>query len=158
KILVGGVPNDGSTSPPVARLQANGTLDGSFLMQVPSYASSVQTLALQPDGRVIIGGSFYYLEGLPRIHIARLQVDGAVDRTFDPGGCGQGGEAAVYAVAVTQDGGVFVGGDFTSVNGVPRQSVVRLLSSNAQGTIEFTDPGEFGSIIAHEPGSGLVVV
>ena len=41
-------------------------------------------LAVQPDGRVLVGGFFDYLGGMPRSHLARLNADGPLDDGFWP--------------------------------------------------------------------------
>src|SRR5437773_2420241 len=45
----------------------------------------VKAVALQPDGKIIIGGDFASVRGAPRNRIARLNPDGTADTTFDPG-------------------------------------------------------------------------
>ena len=46
----------------------------------------VLALALQPDGKIIIGGAFTAINGAPRYYIARLNPDGTVDNSFQNGG------------------------------------------------------------------------
>src|SRR5690348_7707722 len=45
----------------------------------------VTALAVQPDGKVIIGGSFATVKGLARHGIARLNADGSGDSSFTAG-------------------------------------------------------------------------
>ena len=40
--------------------------------------------AVQPDGKVIIAGSFDSMLGVPRRYIARLNADATLDIGFDP--------------------------------------------------------------------------
>src|SRR5436305_323162 len=47
--------------------------------------NSVLTTALQPDGKIIIGGAFTSYNSIGRNRIARLNVDGSLDAGFDPG-------------------------------------------------------------------------
>ena len=51
----------------------------------PSVAGVVRTLALQPDGRILVGGDFTSLEGSPRNHLGRLNPDGRLDTFFISG-------------------------------------------------------------------------
>ena len=44
----------------------------------------VLTVALQADGRILIGGDFRTVDGSPRSGVARLRQDGAVDSSFAP--------------------------------------------------------------------------
>jgi uncharacterized delta-60 repeat protein len=129
---VNGTPTDG-----VALLNTDGTVDASF--QAPGLLNgrSVYSLAMQPDGKVLIGGDFDQLYGAsPRNRIARLNVDGTLDATFDPG---TGATDAVLRLALQSDGKVLIGGRFTEVGGVARNRIARL---NANGTLDATfDPG-----------------
>jgi hypothetical protein len=71
----------------IARLNPDGSLDNSFLngMAGPDL-HVVYALALQPDGKVIIGGAFNTVNGVSRYRIARLNTDGSVDPFFQNGG------------------------------------------------------------------------
>ena len=129
---VNGTPTEG-----VALLNTDGTVDASF--QAPGLLNgrSVYSLAMQPDGKVLIGGDFDQLYGAsPRNRIARLNVDGTLDATFDPG---TGANDEVLRLALQSDGKVLIGGRFTEVGGVARNRIARL---NANGTLDATfDPG-----------------
>ena len=46
--------------------------------------SYVNATAVQPDGKIIIGGIFTAVLGVPRSNIARLNTDGTLDTGFDP--------------------------------------------------------------------------
>ena len=60
--------------------------DGSQNMDFdPGVNNSVLALAIQPDGKVVLGGEFIMVGGLPRDGIARINTDGQVDPSFDPG-------------------------------------------------------------------------
>src|SRR5215471_5975727 len=80
----------------------------------------VFSLVEQPDGRVLIGGTFTAVNGTSRSHVARLNSDGSVDPSFDPG---QGPDSLVLALARQPDGKVVLGGFFTSVGGVGRNRI-----------------------------------
>ena len=123
----------------VGRLNSNGTLDVTFSPR-SGPNSTVRSMALQSDGRLIIGGFFTSVHGTNRNRIARLLADGAVDRFFNPGA---GADNPVYAVAVCPDGRIAVGGAFTTMNGISRSGIV-LLETN--GTVSTT----------FNPGSGVV--
>ena len=45
----------------------------------------VRAMALQPDGKLIVGGSFSTVKGLVRFSLARLNTDGSGDATFSAG-------------------------------------------------------------------------
>ena len=137
RILIGGwfTYFDGTSRNRIARLNFNGSLDTGF--DPGSGANGVVTsLILQPDGRILIGGSFTSFDGTTRNHIARLNGDGSVDTGFNPG---SGTNSPVTALAIQPDGKILIGGLFTSVNGVARNHIARL---NANGSLDTTfDPG-----------------
>jgi uncharacterized delta-60 repeat protein len=106
----------------VVRLHGNGSLDLSFTPPVISDGA-VMTLVIQPDGKAVIGGAFTAVNGTNRQRIARLNADGSLDLTFNPGA---GANAVVRSMVLQPDGKILIGGDFTTVNGVERTYVARL--------------------------------
>jgi len=102
----------------------------------PDADGSVYSIAVQSDGKILIGGDFTTLNNgtITRNYIARLNPDGSVDTTFDPDANG-----TVYSIAVQpSDGKILIGGDFTSVGGTPRNHIARL---NPDGSVDTTfDP------------------
>ena len=103
----------------------------------------VRTLAVQPDGKVLLGGDFTAVAGQPRRRVARLNSDGSLDATFnDPDADG-----AVYALAIQPDNKILIGGGFGTVGGQTRKRVARL---NPDGTLDptFNDPNGSGTVNA----------
>lgn len=138
----------------LARLNQDGTLDSTFDPGLSAccgggggfradLVSPITALAVQADGKVLIGGSFTTVRGLARHGLARLHADGSLDAGFDPGtsvanSLGRGGSLIAFLLA-QPDGRVVVGGSFNSVQGVPRNGIARL---NANGTLDASfDPG-----------------
>ncbi len=91
----------------------------------PGANNTVQAMALQPDGKIVIGGDFSSYNTVPRSAIARANLDGSIDRTFNPG-TGVATPGFVSAVAVQNDGKIVVGGWFDAINGIRRDSIARL--------------------------------
>ncbi len=87
-------------------------------------------MAVQADGKIVIGGGFISVNGAPRKYIARLNTDGSVDTGFN---IGRGANRPVTAVAVQTDGKIIIAGQFTIVNGVLRNRIARL---NADGSVD----------------------
>jgi len=106
----------------VARLNSDGTPDATFY-PAGGANSTVQSVALDSSGKVLIGGDFVSFNGTPRNRIARLTAAGILDAGFDPG---SGADALVRAVTIDHDGRAVIGGSFTSVNNIPRSHVARL--------------------------------
>lgn len=105
----------------VARLNPDGSIDNTF--NCGSGAdSSVQSVAIQNDGKILIGGTFHEFDGAQRDCIARLNSDGTLDPAFAPAGV----SVVVRAISVAPDGNILIGGGFTNVDGVERRSIARL--------------------------------
>ncbi|MFO1487033.1 MAG: Calx-beta domain-containing protein [Verrucomicrobiota bacterium] len=133
KILVGGdfTTFNGAPLNHVARLNPNGSVDTSF--QPGSGANdSVRAITVQPDGQILIGGLFTDVDGFALNHLARLNSNGSVDTSFNPG---VGADANVNAMAVQVDGRIVVVGDFTRCNDVTRNRITRL---NPDGSVDPT--------------------
>src|SRR5690349_4807211 len=84
----------------------------------PGVTGQVYCAALQPDGKIVLGGDFSVIAGTSRRNAARLLAGGALDEAFAPEFDGP-----VHTLAVRKDGMIFAGGDFTSVNGQSRTRI-----------------------------------
>ena len=116
----------------IARLNVNGDLDPSF---APGAGADdfINAVALTPAGQIVIGGGFTSFNGSSRRGVARLNSDGSLDATFNPG---LGAAGTVWGLDVQlPNGQVVIGGDFTTVNGEVRQYVARL---NPNGSVDET--------------------
>jgi uncharacterized delta-60 repeat protein len=105
----------------IARLAPNGNVDASFNAG-SGVDRTVETVAVQRDGKIIIGGDFTSVNGVPREHLARLNPDGSLDKTFFPRIVGE----KVRKVLVQPDGKILVAGPFTGVEGVNHAKLARL--------------------------------
>lgn len=113
QVLRGGYPFSGAGA--VARLAADsGATDASFAAGVAGPNGVVRSMALDADGKILIGGDFTEVSGVARNRIARLNADGSLDTTFDPG---SGADRSVFVVHASYDGTVLLGGQFSAVNG-----------------------------------------
>jgi uncharacterized delta-60 repeat protein len=117
----------------LARLLSDGTLDPNFAPVIGS-GSNVLALAIQTDGRILLAGQFTNVNGANRNGVARIQPDGSLDLSFDPGsGIGNSGSNEVYSITLLSSGKVLLSGAFTNFNGLPRNYIARL---NADGTVD----------------------
>jgi uncharacterized delta-60 repeat protein len=112
----------------IARLNSDGSMDVGFDPGTGT-TSEVYAVAVQPNGKLVIGGDFLGVNGVNHTYIARLNADGSLDAGFS----GTGANSSVYAVVIQQDGKVVVGGSFTTLNGVARNSIARL---NSDGSVD----------------------
>jgi uncharacterized delta-60 repeat protein len=124
KIVIGGGFHEvsGQARFHIARLNPDGSLDSAFNPGTSggSYGD-VWTLALQTDGKILVGGDFTILGGQSRAYLGRLNADGSVDATFDPGA-----SAWVLQLLLNQEGGVVACGHFTNLAGLARNGLGRL--------------------------------
>ena len=127
-----------------------GSLDLSFNPNLNDGAA-VYALALQPDGKILIGGSFYFIDDQLVINVARLNPDGSLDSTFVPGSAADSGY--VSAIAVQNDGKVLIGGSFYSSRGVTPNNLARL---NSDGTVA-TDFHTNSNLTVDGPVNAIVV-
>ena len=112
---------DGVVRNHIARLNSDGTLDTSF---DPNANSFVYSIALQPDGKIIVGGAFTAV-GVgsgAREYIARINSDGSLDTSFN-----LNADESFSTIAPQPDGKIFLGGNFTTINGTTRNRFARLL-------------------------------
>ncbi|MEK8020044.1 MAG: PQQ-binding-like beta-propeller repeat protein, partial [Candidatus Parabeggiatoa sp.] len=126
-ILIGGTFTNinGITRNHIARLNSDGSLDTSF---DPSTNETVNSVIVQPGGKVLIGGGFSNVVNNTVVYgIARLNADGSLDTNFYPG---NGTDRSVNVLALQSNENVIIGGYFTQVNGIARNSgIARLLNS-----------------------------
>jgi uncharacterized delta-60 repeat protein len=121
----------------IARLNADGTLDASFATGSGADIGLNSNIAIQSNGKILVGGDFFNYNGTAIKNIARLNTDGGLDTSFIPG---VGPSSSVYAIAVQSDGKILIGGDFWSYSGTSRNGIARL---NSNGTLDTSfDPGD----------------
>ncbi len=135
KIIVGGyfTTSSGFYLSKIARLNPDGTIDTSFN---PGFGvnNTVNTVAVQPDGKIIIGGSFTAVNNISRVRIARLNTDGSLDNSFNAGmEVSSDATTKLDKVLLQPDGKVLIAGDFVSVKGSPQRYFARL---NEDGSLD----------------------
>lgn len=133
KILVGGSFDvfNVSNRKCIARLNANGTVDATFTVGT-GFNGTVSAVLIQPDGKILVGGSFSQYNGSAANRLVRLNTNGTLDATFS---IGTGSTGGVYSLALQPDGKILAGGFFTQFNGISNKYFVRL---NANGSIDPT--------------------
>lgn len=129
KILVGGsfTSYNGSVQNDIIRLNPNGTKDTYFNIG-SGFNSPVESIFLQPDGKIIVGGGFTSYDGTTANRIIRLNPDGTKDVTFN---VGTGFDNSVFTIALQPDGKIIMGGEFITYKGIIERSLIRL---NPDGT------------------------
>jgi uncharacterized delta-60 repeat protein len=124
-------------------------VDGTFLTTI---SNSVNCLALQPDGKILVGGSFKGVSGQVRMYLARLNADGSLDADFNPGA-----NNTPYALALQPDGMILAGGRFTSLGSGGGSYLARLDATGAADTTYYPSPNDYVYSLAVAP-SGQTIV
>lgn len=133
KLLAGGqfTSYNGVTRNRIARLESDGSLSLDFAGGT-AFNHDVWTMALLPDGRVLVGGSFANYSGAASSSVARLNTDGTLDSSFETGA---GFDGAVYALVLQTNGSIMAAGGFSDFNGVTRNRYTRLM---ANGSLDYS--------------------
>ena len=120
---------------PVLLLLLTAPLAGAQTLPLPTHAAgfytagSVQAVAVDASGRFYIGGSFSFVNRVPRNNLARFNADGTLDAAWNPNPDGNW----VSALAVAGDT-VYVGGGFTKIGGQARNGLAALDATTGAAT------------------------
>lgn len=126
KIIIGGYlyTYNGSVINRMARLNTDGSLDTTFNLNIIP-TNWIQRTLIQPDGKILIAGSFNYTNG----RIARLNADGSLDSSFNIGSTND----QVESMLLQPDGKIILGGQFLNFNGSGKNNIIRF---NSDGSID----------------------
>lgn len=126
----------------ILKLTASGTAAAGFASAVAD--STIDSIALQPNGKIVIAGIFQAVDGQPRHGVARLNANGSFDSTFadlhfsanatDPNGY-------VSGIAAQADGKIVVVGNFTLANAQARNEIARITTGGYVKNALFVQPG-----------------
>ncbi len=141
KVLIGGnFDQVGSptlqTRQGVARLNADGTLDTSFVPPPMTYVTvggvwqRVYRLLRLSNGKILVAGRFADIGSSGRARIARLNEDGTLDTGFQPVSL-TGANPYVWALTEQADGRLIIGGGFDTAGGASHRNLARLEANGA---------------------------
>lgn len=134
KVIIAGYINKSVDPSPsasaIARLNADGTLDDTFTPA--QIGSNALKTVVQPDGKILLAGFFTTYGTTPRNRIMRLEANGALDSSFDPG---TGFDGPVFNLSRRANGTILASGIFSIFNGTPRNAVALLKDD---GTLDTT--------------------
>jgi uncharacterized delta-60 repeat protein len=123
------------------RLNANGTLDSTFSVNIVTNGQRLWEVIVEPSGSVVFaGGSFTTVNGVTRYGVVRVSSTGTLDTTF-AGTLGASTNpasssafpATIFSLTRTPNGSYLVVGSFRSIGGVDRNNAAII---NADGTID----------------------
>jgi uncharacterized delta-60 repeat protein/uncharacterized repeat protein (TIGR01451 family) len=134
KILIGGLftSYNGTSVNHIVRLNSNGTLDNTFNIGT-GFDNNISCIALQADGKILVGGGFTSYNGIAKNKIVRLNSNGTVDNTLKIGTGFSQSYDWVTNIGIHYDGRILVSGNFNNYNTQPVKSFFRL---NPDGTID----------------------
>ncbi|MDB6026262.1 MAG: hypothetical protein JWM68_2485 [Verrucomicrobiales bacterium] len=119
--------NGSTTSTSDGGQVSGGSIDKSFNPN-EGADEEIRCLAIQDDGKILVGGPFKTFANTSHRGVVRLNKDGSVDAIFSTTTDG-----TVHAIQILPGGQIVMGGDFGWVSGTRSRSVVRL---NADGTVD----------------------
>ena len=111
-------------------------------------ALSIYAIVVQPDGKILIGGSFSMILGVPRNGIARLNANGTLDTAFN---ANVSGSSYVLSIVLQADGKILLGGSFDSVGGQARYCMARVESTTGAADSFNPNPNDQVFSIAVQP-------
>jgi uncharacterized delta-60 repeat protein len=149
KFLVGGSFSlySGLSYTNLIRLNTDGTIDETFSVGV-GFDGTINTIAVQSDAKILVGGDFSNYSGESYSRIIRLNYDGSIDETFN---IGNGFDYTVNSITIQDDNKILVGGGYNTYNGLEYRGLIRL---NTDGSVDgtfnigggFIDDGSTGTI------------
>ena len=127
---------NGTSANGFVKLNTDGTIDNTFSVgtgfDLTNNQDAIQTISVQNDGKILVGGQFTSYNGTSRSGIIRLNSNGTVDNGFN---IGPGFDGVVLTIKAQPNGNILVGGGFNTYNGVSYNGIVRL---NSDGTTDST--------------------
>lgn len=142
----------GVTRNRIGRLNTDGSLDTSFNNSSQGTVGAnnqIFSVALQPDGKILIGGWFTTTRGVTTNGLARLNTDGTLDTTFNNAAdgtvgtrVGSFGADRIFKFLPLSDGNIIVGGEFSTIRGVTQNGLAKLTST---GTVDTSFNTQVGS-------------
>ena len=117
----------------VTGLNSDGSSDSGFEVTDSSFGV-IYSVALQADGKILLGGDYFFGGDFAAPNVKRLNSDGSLDTAFS-------GyiDDVVDCVAIQADGKILLGGKFANVNGISRNNIARLDNDNAPQSLSAPD-------------------
>ncbi|RYM35141.1 T9SS type A sorting domain-containing protein [Brumimicrobium glaciale] len=132
KIILGGhfesISSSGKNR--IVRLNLDGTVDNSFNIG-GGFDNIVRAISIQEDGKILVGGEFSSYNGSNVYRIARLNINGTLDTSFNAGIL----DGTIHCILILENGKIVVGGNFLELNANIVNHIARL---NADGSIDQT--------------------
>jgi len=119
---------NGFTTRNILKILKTGEVDTSFNVSngfsYPFNPSTVRSIKIQSDGKILVGGEFTQYKGVTVNRIVRLNTDGSIDNTFTSPSTNL--NDGVYTIACDSSDNIYLGGAFSSYSGFSAQRIVKL--------------------------------
>ncbi len=127
KIIVGGLftSYNGTSYKSLVRLKPNGTIDSTFHVGTNGINGTIKSIYVLPDTSIIVAGGISMVNTTSVYGIVKLDKNGNIDPSFNISNSLDGGINAMDVDVLT--GKIYIGGNFTTVNGTPSKHIARLL-------------------------------
>jgi len=158
KVLVGGSFQhyNGFGITNLVRLNIDGSLDTNFDNNLGIGPNGiVRSIAIQPDGNIVVGGAFTNFDGINASYIMRLQSNGTIDTSF-----AGSADGSVEDIVLQSDSRIMVVGQFSETDGFIRSHISRLLPTGAvDPTINFGSGvnGDVDTLVIQPTNNAMVI-
>ena len=121
----------------ILRLNTDGSIDSAFNISLvhPEPYTAARAIVIQPDGKILVTGSFDNFAGTARQDIVRLLDDGTLDSSFTSPQFNNWFYGIYPKPFLLANGKILIAGDFSNVNGLAVAGIAQL---NTDGSL---DPG-----------------
>ncbi|QOD61544.1 T9SS type A sorting domain-containing protein [Polaribacter haliotis] len=128
KILIGDISK-------VYRINTDGTVD----TNLTSINDRIESIGIDSNDKILIGGRFTKVGGITRNKIARLNSDGSLDFSFNPGTAASEQYRYIYDISIQSDNKILIGGNFTNFNGESKRYIAKLFSKETETVVNIPD-------------------
>jgi len=131
----------------IARINSDGTNDTTFNTNTGTgFATGIpRCVALQSDGKIVVGGNFTTYQGITSQNLVRINSDGSRDNTFNTSTGFVGGD--VLSIRIDGNGKIYCGGSFTSYKSTPSNFIARINSDASYDSTWNVGSGFLGGFV-----------
>ena len=103
------------------------------------FNGAVDSITLQNDGKILVGGRFTQFQSATRFGMLRLESSGLADNAFNNLAVPTD---SVFAIALDSDRSIYLGGSFASISG---QSAAKIAKLSDSGQVDVSFASQMGS-------------
>ncbi len=126
------------------RLHPDGSPDMEFVNNIGSGPNrEVRAIALQPNGKILIGGNFERFDGVAKNRLVRLDQNGNLDQNFIKE-LGEGFDRQIFCINTDFPTRIIIGGNFRALDGEQVEPIVAI-DTFGRREVEFASSLKFNS-------------